>query len=158
MELRIDEKILKLSSYISEFWLLDLVVPKKIDLSNYTNVQDVESFTCIINYWTNDESISEVNRKSVLRFIESIPELKDNIKFCNPEILYYEFGGIIIDDLRVDINCIKYTDDMYEIDLKSNGYLYVSEKENVEQIRELLNDSYDEEEEEWRGRGRRGRE
>ena len=57
MELRIDEKILNLSGYTSESWLLDLVIPKKIDLSNYTHVQDVESFTNIINYWTNDESL-----------------------------------------------------------------------------------------------------
>lgn len=149
MKLRINEKILKLSGYISEFWLLDLVIPKKIDLSNYINIQDVDSFTDIINYWTNDESISEVNRKSILRFIESIPELKDNLEFCNPEIIYYEFGGIIIDELKVDISCIKFIDDRYEIKLKSNGYLYFSEKENVEQIRELLNDSYDEEEEEY---------
>ena len=49
----------------------------------------------------------------------------------------------------VDINCIKYIDDRLEIDLKSNGYLYILEKENVEQIRELLSDSYDDEEKEY---------
>ncbi|MDB4062238.1 hypothetical protein N9515_09945 [Vicingaceae bacterium] len=157
MEVRIKEEIFNRVDTISEYWLLDLKIPKNIDLSTYSIDEGIgiHRFTDIINYWTNDESKSEVNRKSVLRFIESIAELKDNFKTCNPESLYYEFRGFDIVELRVDISGIKYIDNIYEIDLKSisgmttseNGLLYVTEKDDVEHIKNEFDEIYDEDDE-----------
>jgi len=159
MKVRIKEEIFNRVDTMSEYWLLDLEIPKNIDLSTYSIDEgiDIDRFTDIINYWTHDESKSEVNRKSVLRFIESIPELEDNLIICNPELLYYEFRGFDIVELRVDISGIKYIDNIYEIDLKSisgmttseNGLLYVTEKDDIEHIKNQFDEIYHEDDEEY---------
>ena len=50
MKLELDYKEYFFSSCISEFWLMDLIIPNEIKSLNYNECSDLEMLTDIINY------------------------------------------------------------------------------------------------------------
>lgn len=139
-----------LDSFISEFWLQDLFILEKVEASAYIECAGIEDFTDIINYWRSDKSINQKNRTLVLDYLNTISEIKNSIlsEFCSPELLYYEFGAISLDQTSVDIKSLTELDGGYKIQLE-NKVVFETDKDEVDVINEKLKDIWFEEDKEY---------
>ena len=150
MKLELNDKEYFFSTCISEFWIMDLIIPNEIKSLNYNECSDLEMLTDIINYWLDNKSDSELNKDKILKYLHTIPEINGNLStVCYPELIYYEFNGVNLNNIIVSPDNIVKIDSKYKVDLKDEGVLYINDKDIIQKISEDLNDIWDEESDEY---------